>query len=536
MSRGIKLVFLAAVLLPLIFFLGRWLGEKSGADGNKTASGKITSSQLLSQADGYDLLMSHDPQFQPSVDMTISTSVDTSVDGKTKRVLARPGQALLQASDRDQYHQILRDAPNHGAKVIRRLDQLMALHLQITDPTRFLDWVRENDLQASPNYYVTAPPAPSREAESLEAYAATGTGLAQWLGVEGRNGNGVKVAVLDSGISSHPAFPVDSIVRQPDQDSEFTNGHGTAVASLIAGQHPEAAGVAPGATLMDFPVLDADGIGDTFMLAESIINAADSGARIMNLSLGATGDSPLVRDAIAYAQSRNVIIVAAAGNEGAQQLSLPAYLPGVVAVGAVDAANQLLPFSNRGEGLDVVAPGYEVQAAWPNQKLVQMTGTSGAVPIVSGALAVLLANEPQLTAQQAVDILQRYSNEAGVAGDDSDYGFGVLNLSRMLNRNVPGIHDVAVVSQYLTGADQRSLNVVVENQGTETIYGIHVKTVVNGVPYNQFIQQLTPGAHEVRVQSVNSPAQGEYKITTQASGGYTDSHPENDALESVIVR
>jgi len=181
-----------------------------------------------------------------------------------------------------------------------------------------------------------------------------------------------------------------------------------------------------------------------------------------------------------------------------------------------------------------VAPGYEVQAAWPEQRLIEMTGTSGAVPIVSGALATLLANEPELTGQEAVEILQQYSNEAGISGLDFDYGYGVLDLDRMLSRNVSGIYDAAVVSHYPDTTQPGQMNVVVQNQGTETLYGIHIKTVSNGVPSSQYIQQLQPGEVAVRFQRVSSQNATELEFTTEISGSYTDSDASNNVLQTVI--
>lgn len=448
--------------------------------------------------------------------------------------LARPSEIILRAEDRKAYEKILAEAAQNGAIVVRSLDQLNAVQLKITDASRFADWAARNGFEAAPNFFVYTPGISQNELGSLDSFTATGANLAEWIGVENRSGTGVRVAVLDSGISTHPTFAASEIIRGDDAADVYENGHGTAVASLIAGSHPQAEGIAPGVTLLDFPVLDQQGIGDTFLLAQKIVEAVDSGARIMNLSLGATGDSALVREAIAYAQAQDVIVVAAAGNEGLSQLSLPAYLPGVVAVGAVDAHDQLMPFSNRGDGLDVVAPGYQVQTAWPDEKLIQMTGTSGAVPIVTGALATLLAREPDLSGAQAVEILHKYSNEAGTPGVDTAYGYGVLDLNRMLQRNVRGIYDAAVVSQYPAPSQTGQWHVIVQNQGTETLYGIQVQSTSFGVPSSQFIQLLQPGEVAVTSHRMIDVYQPTQKLTTEISGNYRDMDAWNDTLHSVI--
>ena len=524
--------FLAFILIIAVaFYLGWKRGTPQAAPTsaaaeaehvysvNQRMDGALTE---VSLSDAGKLLQSQLPSYQ-----NLRNPVSS-------RGLAIPGQAILQAKDQWTYQRFLSGASLNGAKVMGQIDALFAVQLGIEDAGKFAEWIARNGYEYNANYFVHRPTPPQNELESLDAYRATGNHLLQWLGLDGLSGSGVKVAVLDSGISDHPTFAASKIIRNDKSNGVFENGHGTAVASLIAGSHPQAMGVAPGATLLDFPVISEDGMGDTFLLAKNIIEAADAGVRVMNLSLGATGDSSLVRQAVSYAQSRDVIIVAAAGNEGLDQLSLPAHLPGVVAVGAVDANGRILPFSNRGEGLDVVAPGYEVQAAWPEQRVIQMTGTSTAVPIVTGALTTLLANEPDLSAQEAVEILQQYSNEAGTAGVDADYGYGVLNLDRMLNRNQQGIYDAAVVSQYPDAAQPEQMNVLVQNQGTEILYGIHVKTVSNGVPSSQYIQQMTPGEVVVRSQRVSPPNKSETEVVTQITGGFPDRDASNDELRTVF--
>jgi len=247
-------------------------------------------------------------------------------------------------------------------------------------------------------------------------------------------------------------------------------GHGTAMASLIGGASRPAQGAAPGAKLLDFPVLGKDGIGDAFSLAEAILKAVDQGARVINMSLGSPGDSAVVRDAVAYALSKNVALVAAAGNDSVNRVNYPAAYAGVVAVASVDASRQQLYFSNRGPQVAVAAPGYEVIAAWPGQKYVEMSGTSGSTALVSGALAALLSQEPQLSGVQAAKLLAEYADDTGLPGRDEETGGGVVNLRRVLERNQRGIVDVAVAGVTMKEEGQVGrITATMQNRGTETV-------------------------------------------------------------------
>jgi subtilisin family serine protease len=120
------------------------------------------------------------------------------------------------------------------------------------------------------------------------------------------------------------------------------NGHGTRVASLIAGALNQVgmAGVAPGATILPVAALDPSGVGDSSTVARAIIAAADAGARVINLSLGGPGRDPVLDQACRYAFTKGAVLVAAAGNsyQSGNQVQYPAASPNVLAVASVDGA------------------------------------------------------------------------------------------------------------------------------------------------------------------------------------------------------
>jgi type VII secretion-associated serine protease mycosin len=270
-------------------------------------------------------------------------------------------------------------------------------------------------------------------------------------------GEGVTVAVVDSGVDgSHP-----DLTGQVLQGKDFTGGgnaqedvagHGTGMASLIAGHGHGAGnkagmvGLAPKAKILPLRVLqnkDDDFEDDTW--AEAVRYAVDNGAKVINLSLGGgTGSRtlPSGREAIAYAQAHDVVVVAAAGNEGGLTIAEPAALPGVVSVGAVDSAGNLWDKSNIGKGLTLVAPGVDIVSANPNRSdgYSLDSGTSDATAYVSAAAALVRAKFPDLTAGQVINRLIKsasFLHHKGLKAPDREYGFGILRPNKALTMDIP---------------------------------------------------------------------------------------------------
>ena len=392
-----------------------------------------------------------------------------------------PGEKILTFQDEASYRRFLASVPQGG--LLGAIDRFRAVRV------REGDWLQSSVLaqQASqaPNYYVEAPRVPLDLREKGDAlYEGVGAKSLEMMGagdVSSDWGTSVAVAVMDTGISAPTVDGMDE-------------GHGTAMASLIGGASRPARGAAPGAKLLDFPVLGKDGIGDAFSLAGAILKAVDQGARVINMSLGSPGDSAVVREAVAYALSRNVALVAAAGNDSVNRVSYPAAYDGVLAVASVDASRQQLYFSNRGPQVAVAAPGYEVVAAWPGQKYVQVSGTSGSTALVSGAIAALLSQEPGLTGVQAARLLVSHADDAGIPGRDDETGAGVVNLQRVLERNVRGIVDLAVAG--VTMREEGSMGRItaaMQNRGTETVNSPVLEMTVGNDRRKFYFGSLAPG-------------------------------------------
>jgi membrane-anchored mycosin MYCP len=263
-------------------------------------------------------------------------------------------------------------------------------------------------------------------------------------------GAGVTVAVVDSGVDTdHPQLNRPGAVLR-GEDFYFTgdlpgtfdcDSHGTAVAGIIAGARVDGvgfAGVAPGATVLPLRVIDRDVVDsgqtaavDPVVLARAIWYAADHGAGVINLSLAGDQDSPYVRDAVAHARSKDVLVVAAAGNAQrgtAPHLSYPAAYDGVLGVGAVDQRGLRLTASQIGSHVDLVAPGDRVLAPARAGGHTYWTGTSFAAAYVSGTAALVRSAWPHLTADQVAARLMATATPE--PGRRDAYGAGLVNPYR----------------------------------------------------------------------------------------------------------
>lgn len=403
------------------------------------------------------------------------------------------------------------------------------------------------------NFRVATPERPDMPSLAPPAtpYVGFGDRALEWLGAPPDNddwGRGVTVALLDTGILPHPALREENIVRiSMVEDAEGLDTdqawHGAAVASLLAGSHPDWRGIAPAATLLSIQTLGRDGQGDTFTVAKGIVEAVDRGAKVVNLALGSYGDSFMLREAVRYAQEHDVLLIAAVGNDGIGALLYPARYEGVLAIAGVDAQERHLYFSNRGDAVDMAAPAIGLNVAWEDAGHALFTGTSAAVPLVSGAAAWLRAEYPNLTAQDTANLLRAFANDAGPPGPDPEVGAGILDLRRLAERNRPGIYDIAVRPPYLTAAstDQATVAVTVmaQNLGTEPLPAVDLRIELNGRTetatfYNVGIGQTVSRSIHVSTERLrhSDPVR---LVTTASLRGLVDAYPANNRRVSQLA-
>lgn len=371
-----------------------------------------------------------------------------------------------------------------------------------------------------------------------------------FLGVPSDNhewGKGVTVAILDTGVMPHPNLEgieikhIDLIGEGNQAPSEYAP-HGTAVASILAGQSGN--GISPRANLLSIRVLDSDGIGDTFTLAQGIVEAVDAGANIINMSLGGFGDSYVLRNAIDYAAEQGVVMVAAVGNEGLSALPYPAQYDGVVAVSAIDADERYAPFSNSSMAVDLSAPGVGIETAWEDEQWVSFTGTSASAPLVSGAIAGLVSLDKNLSPQEATQRLVERSNDIGLPGPDPQTGAGFIDLQRSLYDENDNIRDLALADIHFDSDDaadgELTVHIVAQNRGTEIVNTAYLRvTTDNGIPHTTYLGRLAPG-------EIQSSALTLHESQINASTGFSidaqvaipqvdqDDKPSNDQKRASI--
>jgi len=271
----------------------------------------------------------------------------------------------------------------------------------------------------------------------------------EWLGIDSKQesrGKGVKIAILDTAIdlssissANITTFDLFGLEREP-------GSHGTMVASIIVGEADRIEGIANGASILSIPVMDSEGNGYVFNLAEAIVAAADAGVDIISMSVTCQYESSVLRSAVEYALSKGCVLVAAAGNEGVSAdgmstVGYPAAFDGVISVGAVNADGARAGFSSTGEELALMAPGVGIIAD-NGDGYALFSGTSAAAPLAAGTIAYV-KGKIDGTATHAATLLLELANDAGMPGPDDEYGLGNINAERALNYDMEGYNDFA---------------------------------------------------------------------------------------------
>ncbi len=258
--------------------------------------------------------------------------------------------------------------------------------------------------------------------------------------------NEVKVAVIDTGLDMNHEDLKDRITPGfdfVDMDEDPSPGpvneeHASHVAGIIAASADNEVGVAGTAgkapiKIMPLRVLEA-GSGDDYTIAQAIYYAADNGAKVINMSLGGYGESPLITNACNYAFNKGVVVVAAAGNDALDTENFnPGAVPGVITVAATDVDNETAYFSNFGDQIELAAPGVDILSTLPGDKYGAYSGTSMATPFVSAAAALLISKNPSLSIIEVEQYLTDSSKDLGDAGKDINFGYGLIDLSEALS-------------------------------------------------------------------------------------------------------
>lgn len=256
-------------------------------------------------------------------------------------------------------------------------------------------------------------------------------------------GDGVIVAIIDTGIiasnrefkNSISLLSYNSVTRQVGIDKvNDIDGHGTSVASILAANHNNnfgLAGIAPNVEIMVIKASIIDDEGDsTFResdLLDAVYYAVDNGAHIINMSLGGKGYNQLMQDAVDYAYLNDVIVVAAAGNEGDDSIFYPASYDHVISVGATKQTREIADFSNYNIYVDICAPGVDIVNISMDNTVVIGNGTSFASPIIAGVLALYKSSYPDVSIDELITRLYSFAIDISLPGKDIYSGHGYVD-------------------------------------------------------------------------------------------------------------
>lgn len=253
----------------------------------------------------------------------------------------------------------------------------------------------------------------------------------------GYTGKGIKVAVVDTGIASHSDLNVAGGTSFVDYTASYEddNGHGTIVAGIIGAEDNDfgTKGVAPDADIYAVKSLGVNGSGYLSTIIAGIDWAITNKMDIVNLSLGTQTHSVALEDIMDEAYANDMLIVAAAGNDGTaagteDTVDYPARYNSAIAVAALDSSLNRANFSSTGNAVEIAAPGVDILAPYLNDGYAKANGTSMAAPYVTGELALLKQVNPQLTNQALRAKLIESSKDLGSVGRDTFYGFGLMQM------------------------------------------------------------------------------------------------------------
>src|SRR5438552_11010710 len=375
---------------------------------------------------------------------------------------------------------------------------------------------------AEPNYVYRAFVDPNDPFFSTKQWGPQKINAPAAWGVTAGNANSV-VAVVDTGVSStDPEFSGKMLIGTncvaPGGVTDDDNGHGTHVAGIAAAIGDNGigiAGIAWAARILPIKVLDASGSGTSADVACGIEFGANFAASnpmirlVENLSLGSFAYAQLIKDAVDSALQSNVLIVAAAGNDGKATVQFPAGYPGVMAVGATTPANERATFSTYGSHLSVVAPGVDIYSTFLSGTFKYLSGTSMAAPHVSGTAALVRAVQAGLSPAQVRTQIEQTATRLGGSGFNPQFGWGLVNAAAAVG--TPGASNygnaqVSVTAYTTTGPSVPGADVILW-VGTSSCSGL------TQVVQTTQTSSGPPGAGTAGVAVFNAVPAGSYCAT-----------------------
>jgi len=375
---------------------------------------------------------------------------------------------------------------------------------------------------------------------------------------EGETGDGIDVAVIDTGIdATHEDLEANlgtgwaasavactescdgGLYCDPNNIStcneswDDDNDHGTHCAGTVGAVDDDTGvvGVAPDVTLHAVKVLDCCGSGSYDGIAAGIEWVADQGYDVASMSLGGDASS-VVKDAVQYARDRGVLLVAAAGNDGecSDCVGYPAAYEEVIAVSATDENDSLASFSSTGPEVEIAAPGANVLSSIPRSDYTEFSGTSMACPHVAGAGAQLMANGD--SASEARQQLKDTAEDVGLS--DNEQGSGRLDVAAALGIDDGGGDDpvLAVSTGDATGVGETSatLNGSLDDLGGADSADVYVEWGPSGGSLSNVTSAETlssTGSFSADISGLSAGTTYEFRAVADASDGSSDTGSTN---------
>lgn len=350
-------------------------------------------------------------------------------------------------------------------------------------------------------------------------------------------GQGITVAIVDSGIdATHP----DLVGQLVDGYDFVTNssaasdpcGHGTHVAGIVAAVADNGigiAGVAPDARLMPVRVIGDACTGTYSRLIQGILYAVDQGAQVIVITSGATFNHAGLRDAIRYARSQNVLVVASAGNRGNENPFYPGSFEESFTVAGTDEGDGRYLNSTHGSQIDVSAPATSIYSTYSRPDTgptyAYMTGTSMAAPLVGGIAALVLALDPNMSVADLETVLRQTTDDLGEPGWDKYYGWGRINAWRAAAVVSPAAGNVKLgnaripVMAAFTGASITTTN---HSQGIEIAWTVEQgKANTTAVIYRSTVPVFEAAVDIAETAFFAPSTNGNSVIDTQVVAGQT---------------
>ena len=273
-------------------------------------------------------------------------------------------------------------------------------------------------------------------------------------------GKGITVLIIDTGcpavvkngnIVVHPDLEGTIAVSQcksfiADEGIEDLQGHSSHCCGIVGARNNAigCVGYAPDCTIVTYKGLDKDGSGGMDQITAALKYAADYlKPDLISMSLGSQMPDEAMHDAIKRLYNMNIPVIAAGGNGGAQEgVNYPGEYDEVVTIGAYDKSNAIAYFSAVGPGIDFAFPGVEIYSTYLNGSYAKLSGTSMATPAAAGVVALLLAKHKKQEAEtgkndcrtidEIKEHLKKYSVDKGPTGKDDWYGWGIVDVSKMI--------------------------------------------------------------------------------------------------------